>query len=380
MNSTTLTCPVSGNPDLYGLGIRLGIYIQMLTIQLYGLASAITTTDDSVTQGNVLFAFATGIVLILLLREAINIQPVEAFFVLALLLAELGIQRVAYWKNMKTALLYTVSLGGIIVLFAWFWWHGIDTLPRACHDDKAFFFAKVSLWHWFRTLHKVASVIAIISGAVSFTFYLCAMILFTFVPNANFVGRFKDKTGGLSKESSNPLGFGPVDLLLEIGVIVYVEMALKWNNISGVHSLATPGQFTPFIVAIAQFLGLFCEVGKGLLSLSADEDSLPSSNLGALQEAIDDEVQRKMPETLCTAELLGIFEDVLHDSTNQLNTRLDSIQRGDESRMTDITRTSADVQCTLFEPYVSRRRILVDKAIGQVRGVVAEHANIRERT
>ncbi|KAL7950048.1 hypothetical protein V8C42DRAFT_309330 [Trichoderma barbatum] len=274
MNSTELHCPVEGNPDLYGLGIRIGIYIQMMTVQLSGLASAVFRTEDSLGQGTIIFVLAAGIVLIRLLQAAQEIQPVEVFPILTLLLAQVGVCRVPYWKGQTTALIYMFEVGGLIALFAWFWWHGMDTLPRACPDDKAFFFAKVSIWHWFRTLNKVGSVFAIIGGVVSVVFYFAALILFTFVRAANFVQKFRGNTAdGKSKEEDNPMGFGPVDFLVNIGAIVYVEMALKWNNISGVHSLVAPGQFMPFFIALAQLLSVFYGVGKGLMSLAADEDS-----------------------------------------------------------------------------------------------------------
>ncbi|KAL6881327.1 hypothetical protein J3F83DRAFT_49995 [Trichoderma novae-zelandiae] len=274
MNATALPCPVQGNPDLYGLGIRIGIYIQMLTVQLSGLASALLKTEDTLGQGTIIFVLATGVVLVRLLQAASAIQPVEVFPILTLLLAQVGVCRVPYWKGQTTALIYVVEVAGLIALFAWFWWHGMDTLPRACHDDKAFFFAKVSIWHWFRTLNKVGSVFAIIGGVVSVVFYLGALILFTFVRAANFVRRFRGETGGRSKEEENPMGYGPLDFLVNVGAIVYVEMALKWNHISGVHSLAAPGQFMPFFIALAQLLSVFYGIGKACMAMAADEDSL----------------------------------------------------------------------------------------------------------
>ncbi|PTB70848.1 hypothetical protein BBK36DRAFT_1108685 [Trichoderma citrinoviride] len=283
MNSTTLTCPVTGNPDLYGLGIRIGIYIQMLTVQLSGLASAILRTEDSLGQGTIIFVLATGIVLIRLLRAATDIQPVEVFPILTLLLAQVGVCRVPYWKGQTTALIYAVEVAGLIALFAWYWWHGMDTLPRKCHDDKAFFFAKVSIWHWFRTLNKVGSVFAIIGGVVSVLFYLGAIILFTFVRAANFVRRFRGETGGGgSKEEDNPMGYGPLDFLVNVGAIVYVEMALKWNDISGVHSLAAPGQFMPFFISIAQLLSVFYGIGKAAMAMAGEEESLSDAEFGEL--------------------------------------------------------------------------------------------------
>ena len=42
---------------------------------------------------------------------------------------------------------------------------------------------------------------------------------------------------------------GKFEIAFNIGIVVYVEMAIKWNNISGVNSLSSPGQFMPFFIA-----------------------------------------------------------------------------------------------------------------------------------
>lgn len=106
-----------------------------------------------------------------------------------------------------------------------------------------------------------------------------AIILFTFVRGVSFVKRFTDKShDGRSKEDENPMNYGPLDFLVNIGAIVYVEMALKWNNISGVHSLAAPGQFMPFFIALAQLLSVFYGFGSTAANLAADDVSF--SDLG----------------------------------------------------------------------------------------------------
>ena len=47
---------------------------------------------------------------------------------------------------------------------------------------------------------------------------------------------------------------GKFEFAVDIGIIVYVEMALRWNRITGVHSLNSPGQFMPLFIAIAQLI------------------------------------------------------------------------------------------------------------------------------
>jgi hypothetical protein len=68
------------------------------------------------------------------------------------------------------------------------------------------------------------------------------------------------------------MGTGLFEIAFELGIIVYVEMALKWNNILGVHTLRTPGQFMPFFIALAQFITTSYQVGKYALIQSIETD------------------------------------------------------------------------------------------------------------
>jgi hypothetical protein len=104
-----------------------------------------------------------------------------------------------------------------------------------------------------------------------------AILLFSFVRAANFVRRFRTKADDKPNEEENPMNYGALDFLVNIGAIVYVEMALKWNSISGVHSLAAPGQFMPFFIALAQLLSVFYGVASRGLPLVTDNASLSDS-------------------------------------------------------------------------------------------------------
>lgn len=47
-----------------------------------------------------------------------------------------------------------------------------------------------------------------------------------------------------------------IDIALNVGIIVFMELAIRWNSISGVNSLNSAGQFMPFFIALAQFLSV----------------------------------------------------------------------------------------------------------------------------
>ena len=66
---------------------------------------------------------------------------------------------------------------------------------------------------------------------------------------------------------------GRFEFVFNIGIIVYVEMAIKWNHISGVNSLSSPGQFMPFFIALAQlFATLYRLVKHAAIMVTTEDD------------------------------------------------------------------------------------------------------------
>lgn len=74
--------------------------------------------------------------------------------------------------------------------------------------------------------------------------------------------------------------FSGAEFLVNIGVIVFVEMTLKWNHISGVHSLDSPGQFMPFFIGLAQLLAVVYKGISNGLKRMANEDEPESLQYG----------------------------------------------------------------------------------------------------
>lgn len=62
------------------------------------------------------------------------------------------------------------------------------------------------------------------------------------------------------------------EITVNIGVIVFVEMTLKWNNITKVHSLRDPGQFMPLMIALAQLLAIIYQAVSKFAHIVVLED------------------------------------------------------------------------------------------------------------
>jgi uncharacterized membrane protein (UPF0136 family) len=164
-------CHIEGNPDLYGLGIRVGIYIQMITVQISAALSQVLREEDRLNEATVVFVISVSSVLFNLIYQN-KIEAVEAAPVLVLLLAQVHSCRLVNTRGIIPTLIFAVELLGLVGLYVWYWWYGMDTLKRTCPDDKAFFFAKVSIWGWFRTMNKVLTVFTAIYGAMAAIMYI----------------------------------------------------------------------------------------------------------------------------------------------------------------------------------------------------------------
>ncbi|KAH7145961.1 hypothetical protein B0J13DRAFT_332467 [Dactylonectria estremocensis] len=253
-------CPVPGNADLYGLGNRLGIYFQMLTVQFSSLISAIIPIEDRVGQSTVVFILATTTVLLRLISSR-EIEPVEVVPILGLIYAQIGVCRVPFSGSKITLLIYAGELIGILALFTWFWWKGIDMLPRSCKNDYAFFFAKVSIWGWFRRMNKALSIISVVGAGLSW-FMNLSKFLYLVVQHAMDAETLE----GLSSSTH------PIEITVNIGIIVFVEVSLRWNGITGVHSLRDPGQFMPLFIALAQLVYTIYQLVNAFQEYEGHED------------------------------------------------------------------------------------------------------------
>jgi hypothetical protein len=66
---------------------------------------------------------------------------------------------------------------------------------------------------------------------------------------------------------------GEFEIFFNVGIVVYVEMAIKWNNISGVNSLSSPGQFMPFFIALAQLFATLYRLAKYAAIRASTDDN-----------------------------------------------------------------------------------------------------------
>ena len=175
------TCDLSGNSDLYGLGVRTGVYCQLLATVLanHGVADALTGLIDT----NVIFLLAVLIALITATVQG-QLSTVEAFVMLQIIMnflmsavnidgwrwflfcfspafsedmtelatAHFKVSRFGtYWRQMIRSAAIAFTL--------WFWFYGLNHLDNARKCNfQVFYVARLDGFAGIKYLYRIFAV------------------------------------------------------------------------------------------------------------------------------------------------------------------------------------------------------------------------------
>ncbi|UNI19242.1 hypothetical protein JDV02_005439 [Purpureocillium takamizusanense] len=217
------TCQHDGNPDMYGLGIRLGFYLQWLSLNL-AVTLRVHEEIPAIRFTNTSFIAAEFLAVLIQISQA-TIEPVDIYIVLLLcygaflFLAPLYIWRIVTgfepsldptrWPVVEPGILDTqlhyLLLIAVSSFQIWFWAVPADTRTANDCATYAFIFAKIPLENKaFR--------------AVNISLYSCLLILaaLSYISLARF---FKSATAEDANESDTEsylsgteFGFGDTGL------------------------------------------------------------------------------------------------------------------------------------------------------------------------
>ncbi len=161
-------CGFTGNPDIYGAGIRVGIYTQALAV---GFANYFVPHEAGPLKAlNTLFVFVMFIGTLFLSRTPFQTYAIEAFLLIQItfVIHFVGVTnasrygRIAWKFSLERTLVKECSYLGMIVYNLWFWWVGLDHMRKTpCGTFVLFIVWKVNLYGWFRRAHQVLSILAL---------------------------------------------------------------------------------------------------------------------------------------------------------------------------------------------------------------------------
>lgn len=164
--SPLMACGFAGNSDIFGIGIRVGYYTQILAVWFsnyfyFQEARALRAVNN-------LFLLALIIVGSLYFINAQSTYVVHAFLLLqvGIVIGLVGITETAryttkYRETSRERLLLRMTIMIFGAMFnVCFWWKGLDVmLPTPC-GTYAFYFWRVGFYGWLRTVMKVQSLFA----------------------------------------------------------------------------------------------------------------------------------------------------------------------------------------------------------------------------
>lgn len=160
---------------------------------------------------------------------------------------------------MKFAMPVSRAIVELILLFysVWFWFVGLDRLPHSAECTAyAFFFAKVDLYGWFRTLGKVYIIFELFSQVVM-------QLVFLIIRRARNqdAGQENPSASAGSSPSSSWFSslFGINRVVLTLFLLLSVELMIRWNRVTEVSSLDSVGQLVAFLVGFNGILTLGIE-------------------------------------------------------------------------------------------------------------------------
>jgi hypothetical protein len=172
-------CGIPGNPDIYGLGIRLGLYmLWTATIFTYEfLEDEVSSAIDT----NVIFFFSIGVATFVISTESPKPDAEEIYILLCMFFG--GFWSLAFPSKANSFSLFGLSIrmylmAGMAAYALWFWFRGMDKFRQQPCGSQVFLFAKVALFGHARTFFKIASVLNFLAPAL----YLFFMELFLFMP------------------------------------------------------------------------------------------------------------------------------------------------------------------------------------------------------
>ncbi|KAF1955588.1 hypothetical protein CC80DRAFT_594309 [Byssothecium circinans] len=317
-------CDIIGNPDFYGLGIRLGIYFQWLSALLAG-----PSAGEGLFVNYLVFALALYVTFFVFTFGTSCTFIAEVAIMLLISLGGIYIMLISrFYRNMTTSKARTrtgigVSIAFDLLLFptilygSWFWCKmatgNVRPFAESPCGTTLFLFARVTPQRMRMASGFMAFVFVYTLLAVFFYQLSCAIFfltsLHTVLLNRREVGASEPPDQISSRVPSVPGSQISIPALLrrviQIGaqfdrahavffrqsVVSYncgaialsvlgVELTLVWNSISGMYDIKSPGQLIPLIIG----MGILGHVVWG--KLTNDFESIRGRLMGRASEAV----------------------------------------------------------------------------------------------
>lgn len=270
---STPSCGFPGDADSYGLGVRLGAYIQWVTSVI---AYNIYDSESASMRGvNTCFQAAVFIGLVIVTAQRTELYAVEAFILLLFCVGGFccalprpyrghsELQGLARFRPSSIGDLVRSILGAATCAYGvWFIFDGADRMINTECNSPIFVFARVSLYGWARTLLKVFLVLWLALMTVFLLLNTSAVLkdCSDYIRNWTNVQELDSPTSDdVMQPSWKIICLSFIGLAL---LVVAIELTLYWNEVEDVYSLGSTGQVFPLVVGTAGLSRLLWKCGQ----------------------------------------------------------------------------------------------------------------------
>ncbi|EPS36958.1 hypothetical protein H072_9556 [Dactylellina haptotyla CBS 200.50] len=275
-------CFLMGNPNLYPLGLRLGVYLQWFATIFANFF--VPTVAPSMRGINTLFQLAVFSGLSYEVTNMQAIDGIEAFILLTLCIG--SITGLITSPNMDVRVTRIGSIARLLVFLAvfmfgaWYWFTGYSytAMTRCTQEIQFLFFWKVHLYHWFMNFSQATMILGAIgiTGALAYEVFFLSTIfrmkgLKPCVTKILQGTLHKDSVlGGVLQQEKYAWVSGALLVVIVVvtaAFIVTIEGALKYSHTWLTFDLGSPVELIPFIVGLFSLIKVFLGMATGAMKV-----------------------------------------------------------------------------------------------------------------
>ncbi|KAF2009547.1 hypothetical protein BU24DRAFT_467911 [Aaosphaeria arxii CBS 175.79] len=278
-------CTLDGNADLYGRGVRVGYYLQW-----YAGILATWICPSEVPKIRIANTFFTSAVFIALLVQISRSTTFEVIDIYITMLFTFGwavtglvvlLWRIAtgfdvrwdpslYHRNKLTTghlfqSYYPLFLNVVFVFQIWFWTTKLGATDLQDCPRNGFLFVKIALNNrWFRALNASIYVLLL---ALTTLFLVANFKPIAAVGGSGIYNRLTQTRSVSASLAMSYYIFNTLaDLFVATTILIGTELSIRWNNITGVSSITSPGQLIPLLIGIACAIRVLYGGGRRLFN------------------------------------------------------------------------------------------------------------------
>jgi hypothetical protein len=256
------TCHLIGDPDLYGVGVRVSYYLAFFS-GIIALVSSRAEVVDDVRKGNAIVSLALFIVLVRnSLRGSLAVFEWQLIFTMMLFLLSVAFVPLIFLGGWTSAALLFITYGLFSVLLPWVYFDLVDQGRMEGCELKMFLFTHFDFYnvHWIGFL-KFQSIMACLVGVV------CIIVGLGFIACRLWFGwdDIPSNRNNDSEDNWSRAQFALSALLVGIVTIIFAEKLISVNNVDlSEVSLISTSQLIPFLVGIITFISTVLSIWDGL--------------------------------------------------------------------------------------------------------------------